>query len=180
MNDPDTPNANDTNGDADRPQIDSGNETNDSGKETKNEEPEAGKTAPASSGFFGWVSPAVRNPRLLKTWIRSVLTVAASMVLLVDSATLRTMGQAGFFASARPKRIVSVLLPPSLALSVFVLASVALLLGAPLEHLLTNGYAFSRPALAMFFVGTFGVGVLRVSMPKLALMGSFSALVESG
>ncbi|KAJ7882480.1 hypothetical protein B0H13DRAFT_2667361 [Mycena leptocephala] len=175
MNDRDTQNANDTNGDADRPQIDSGNETNDSGKETKNEEPEAGKTAPASSGFFGWVSPAVRNPRLLKTWIRCVLTVAASIVLLVDSATLRTMGQTGFFAAC----VVSVS-SASLALSVFVLASVTLLLGAPLEYLLTNGYAFSRPALAMFFVGTFGVGVLRVRMPKLALMGSFSALVESG
>jgi hypothetical protein len=92
MNDPDPKNANDTNGDADRPQIDSG-------KETKNEEPSEGKAAPSSSGFFAWVSPAVRNPRLLKTWIRCVLTVAASMVLLVDSATLRTMGQAGFFAA---------------------------------------------------------------------------------
>jgi hypothetical protein len=97
MNDPDPKNANDTNGDVDRAQIDSGNETNDSGKEPKNEEPKAGKAG--AGGFFAWVSPAVRNPRLLKTWIRCVLTVAASMVLLVDSATLRTMGQAGFFAA---------------------------------------------------------------------------------
>jgi hypothetical protein len=30
----------------------------------------------------------------------------------------------------------------------------------------------------MFFVGTFGVGVLRARMPKLALLSNFSALVE--
>jgi hypothetical protein len=96
MNDPDTKNTNDTNGDAHRAQIDSGKETNNSGKETPNEEP-LGKAG--AGGFFAWVGPAVRNPRLLKTWIRCVLTVAASMVLLVDNATLKTMGQAGFFAA---------------------------------------------------------------------------------
>ncbi|KAJ7909256.1 hypothetical protein B0H13DRAFT_2192889 [Mycena leptocephala] len=218
MNDPDAKNANDTNGDADRAQIDSGNETNDSGKEPQNGGPKAGLKAGASSGFFGWVSPAVRNPRLLKTWIRCVLTVAASMVLLVDSATLKTMGQAGFFAA-----IVSVLLPPSLALSVFVLASVTLLLGMLLgwawgaacmaaalsvqdKSLLATRLAAAQKGLvpnisptlqlqsltfhgffldarssavygAMFFVGTFGMGVLRARMPKLALMGIFGTIV---
>ncbi|KAJ7909248.1 hypothetical protein B0H13DRAFT_640491 [Mycena leptocephala] len=216
MNDPDTQNANDTNGDADRAQIDSGNGTNNSGKEPK--AGKAGLKASASSGFFAWVSPVVRNSRLLKTWIRCVLIVAASMVLLVDSATLRTMGQAGFFAA-----IVSVLLPPSLALSVFVLASVTLLLGMLLgwawgaacmaaalsvhdKSLLAARLAAAQkglvpnisPALqlqsltfhgafldarssavygAMFFVGTFGMGVLRARMPKLALMGIFGTIV---
>ncbi|KAJ7909254.1 hypothetical protein B0H13DRAFT_2493137 [Mycena leptocephala] len=142
--------ANNANSDADRPRIYSGNETNDSrketnesGKETPNEEP-LGKAG--AGGLFAWVGPALRNPRLLKTWIRCVLNLTASIVLLVDNATLKTMGQTGFFAATRAKIIVSVLLLPSLALFVFVLASVTLLLG------------------------TFGVGVLRARMPKLALL----------
>ncbi|KAF8152843.1 hypothetical protein K438DRAFT_1863917 [Mycena galopus ATCC 62051] len=76
-------------------------------------------------GLFSWVGPALRNKRMLKTWLRCVLASAAAIILLVDKATLTTMGQAGFFAA-----IVSILLPPSLALSVFLMASVTLLLGA--------------------------------------------------
>ncbi|KAJ7679684.1 hypothetical protein B0H17DRAFT_1077726 [Mycena rosella] len=79
---------------------------------------------PPTGGFFAWVVPALKKRRMLKTWVRCVLALAGAMVLLVDHATLNTMGQAGFFAA-----IVSVMLPPSLALSVFVLASITLLLG---------------------------------------------------
>ncbi|KAJ7083884.1 hypothetical protein C8R44DRAFT_862351 [Mycena epipterygia] len=82
------------------------------------------KTAAAAPGFFSWVLPAVRTRRTLKTWLRCVLALAGAMTLLVDNATLNSMGQAGFFAA-----IVAVLLPPSLALSVFVFASATLLIG---------------------------------------------------
>ncbi|KAJ7649402.1 hypothetical protein DFH06DRAFT_1331774 [Mycena polygramma] len=78
----------------------------------------------AAPGYFAWLSPALRNKRLLKTWVRCVLALAGAVVLLVDNASLRTMGQAGFFAA-----LVAVLLPPSLALSVFILASFTLLFG---------------------------------------------------
>ncbi|KAJ7660842.1 hypothetical protein DFH06DRAFT_1472122 [Mycena polygramma] len=80
--------------------------------------------AAAAPGFFAWLSPALRNKRLLKTWVRCILALAGAVVLLVDNASLRTMGQAGFFAA-----LVAVLLPPSLALSVFILASFTLLFG---------------------------------------------------
>ncbi|KAF7340394.1 hypothetical protein MVEN_01958900 [Mycena venus] len=79
---------------------------------------------PGAPGFWSWLGPAVRNKRMLKTWVRCVLASAATVVLLVDKATLTTMGQAGFFAT-----IVSVLLPPSFALSIFMLVSVILLSG---------------------------------------------------
>ncbi|KAJ6509663.1 hypothetical protein DFH09DRAFT_1100718 [Mycena vulgaris] len=87
-------------------------------------ETEKAAAVPSAPGFFAWVGPALKSRRTLKTWLRCVLTVAAAMVLLVDHATLNTMGQAGFFAA-----IVSVMLPPSLALSMFVFASVTLLFG---------------------------------------------------
>ncbi|KAJ7838594.1 hypothetical protein B0H14DRAFT_2788878 [Mycena olivaceomarginata] len=60
---------------------------------------------------------------MLKTCVRCVLVSAAAIVLLVDKASLTTMGHAGFFAA-----IVSILPPPSLALSVFVLASLTILI----------------------------------------------------
>ncbi|KAJ7864288.1 hypothetical protein B0H14DRAFT_2736611, partial [Mycena olivaceomarginata] len=60
---------------------------------------------------------------MLKTCVRCVLVSAAAIIPLVDKASLATMGQAGFFAA------VSILLSPSLALSVFVLASLTLLIG---------------------------------------------------
>lgn len=99
---------------------------------------------PGAPGFFAWAGPALRNKRMLKTWVRCVLVMAAAVVLLVDHATLQTMGcvliflewfrmvlmridcrLAGFFTM-----IVAVLLPPSLALSVFIMASMTILLGA--------------------------------------------------
>ncbi|KAK7008046.1 hypothetical protein R3P38DRAFT_3211693 [Favolaschia claudopus] len=78
----------------------------------------------AMPAFFSWLIPAIRNRRTLKTFIRCLLVSAAALVLLVDRITLINMGQAAFFAS-----IVAFLLPPSMALSVFLLASITLLLG---------------------------------------------------
>jgi hypothetical protein len=101
MNGPHAQNPNNTNALADA-QTDSGKERNDLKKETPNEEPKAGLGKAGTGVFFAWVGQAVRNPRPLKTWIRCVLSVAASMVLLVDNATLKTMGQAGFFAACVP------------------------------------------------------------------------------
>ncbi|KAJ6613973.1 hypothetical protein B0H10DRAFT_2436246 [Mycena sp. CBHHK59/15] len=80
--------------------------------------------ATADPGQFAWVLPALKTPRTLKTWLRCVLATVAAMVLLVDNASLNSMGQAGFFAA-----IISMMLPPMMALSVFALASITLLLG---------------------------------------------------
>jgi hypothetical protein len=48
--------------------------------------------APGAPGFFSWALPALQNPRMLKTCVRCVLASAAAIVLLVDKATLATMG----------------------------------------------------------------------------------------
>lgn len=61
----------------------------------------------------------------------------ACLVLLVDEATLTTMGQAGFFAA-----LVSVMLPPSLALPVWTIAATTLLVGMCL------GWAWGIAAMA--------------------------------
>ncbi|KAJ7864257.1 hypothetical protein B0H14DRAFT_2736596 [Mycena olivaceomarginata] len=60
---------------------------------------------------------------MLKPCARCVLVSAAAIVLLVDKASLAKMGQAGFFAAIVP------IPPPPLALSVFVLASLTILMG---------------------------------------------------
>ncbi|KAJ7612695.1 hypothetical protein FB45DRAFT_939576 [Roridomyces roridus] len=88
-------------------------------------------------GPFAWIKPAMKNPRTLKTLARCLLVTAATLILLVDKTTLNTMGQAGFFAA-----IVSVMLPPSLALSMFAFASFTLLMGMLL------GWAWSNAAMA--------------------------------
>jgi hypothetical protein len=61
---------------------------------------------------------------MLKTTVRSILAFAGAVVLIADTATLQNMGQAGFFGG-----IIAMLLPPSLALALFVIASGTLLLG---------------------------------------------------
>ncbi|KAJ7083898.1 hypothetical protein C8R44DRAFT_894338 [Mycena epipterygia] len=159
----------------------------------------------AAPGFFGWVLPALRTRRTLKTWLHCVLTLAGAMTLLVDNAMLNSMGQAGFFAA-----IVAVLLLPSLALSVFMLASATLLLAglrpgaaahadkawltareAAAEKSLVAGIG---PALqlrilvfksffllavygALFTLGTFVLGALRTRAPKLQLLCLFGTIV---
>ncbi|KAJ7259813.1 hypothetical protein C8J57DRAFT_1339211 [Mycena rebaudengoi] len=90
-----------------------------------------------SPGPFSWILPALKTRRTRKTWLRCVLVLAASMVLLVDSRTLNNMGQAGFFVA-----MVAVLLPPSMALSMFLLAATTLLLGMLL------GWAWGAASMA--------------------------------
>ncbi|KAJ7730484.1 hypothetical protein DFH07DRAFT_993871 [Mycena maculata] len=182
--------------------------------ETKAQEGEKAK----APGFFSWVLPALRKRRTLKTWLRCVLVTAATLVLLFDDATLATMGQAGFFAA-----IISVMLPPSLALSMFTFASIILLLGMLLgwawgaatmaaalsvqdkallaareaaaqkglvagvsptlqiAELIFHGYFLDPRSSAvygaMFFVGTFAMGVLRAQAPKLTLLSIFGTIV---
>lgn len=109
---------------------------------------QAEEAAPPSlkSSVFAWVLPALKSRRTIKTTIRCCLVTASTMVLLVDNKTLNSMGQAGFFASCVSfymsrrtwasmnwwtDRLVSVMLPPTLALSLFVFVSITLLLGEP-------------------------------------------------
>ncbi|RDB27383.1 Uncharacterized protein C57A7.05 [Hypsizygus marmoreus] len=90
-----------------------------------------------SPGFFSWVIPAFKSRRTLKTWIRCCTALAASLVLMVVNKSLVNMGQAAFFAS-----IVAVMLPPYIALSLFVLAAFTLLFGMVL------GWAWGAAAMA--------------------------------
>ncbi|KAF7330042.1 hypothetical protein MKEN_00268300 [Mycena kentingensis (nom. inval.)] len=102
----------------------------------QNRAPQAPAGGP-NAGFFGWVKPAISKRRTLKTWTRSLLVLAGTLVLLVVNPSLRSMGQAGFFAS-----IIAILLPPSFALSFFILAVLTLLVGMLL------GWAWGAAAMA--------------------------------
>ncbi|KAF5376953.1 hypothetical protein D9615_007250 [Tricholomella constricta] len=88
-------------------------------------------------GFFSWILPALKSRRTLKTWIRCCIALAATLVLMVANKTLTNMGQAAFFAA-----IVAVMLPPSIALSLFILGIVTLLLG------MLIGWAWGNAAMA--------------------------------
>ncbi|KAF9475517.1 hypothetical protein BDN70DRAFT_883627 [Pholiota conissans] len=94
-------------------------------------------TAKGDIGAFGWIKPALRSRRTVKTWIRCVVVFAATAVLMVGTKTSNTMGQAAFFSL-----IVSVMLPPSLAFSLFLVAATTLLIGMLL------GWAFGNAAMA--------------------------------
>ncbi|KAG6828854.1 hypothetical protein H0H92_006561 [Tricholoma furcatifolium] len=99
--------------------------------------PMAQAPAPKAPGPFSWVLPALKTPRIVKTWIRCCVTLAATLILMVSTKGLDNMGQAGFFAC-----IVAVMIPPSMALSLFVLAIVTLLLG------MCIGWAWGAAAMA--------------------------------
>ncbi|KAJ7247491.1 hypothetical protein C8J57DRAFT_1359112 [Mycena rebaudengoi] len=88
--------------------------------------PTTPQPSPGPPGLFSlaWVLPALRTRRTLKTTVRSILAFAGAIVLIADTATLQNMGQAGFFGG-----IIAMLLPPSLALALFVITSGTLLLG---------------------------------------------------
>ncbi|CAK5266926.1 unnamed protein product [Mycena citricolor] len=86
--------------------------------------PAASTLSSSLKPMFSWFPTAIRTPRTLKTLTRCLLVTAATIILLVDSRTLLSMGQAGFFAA-----ILSILLPPSLALSLFLLAGTTLGVG---------------------------------------------------
>ncbi|GLB36769.1 putative ER transporter, 6TM, N-terminal [Lyophyllum shimeji] len=78
----------------------------------------------APPGYFSWIVPGLKSPRNIKAWIRCCVALAASSVLMVVNKTLYNMGQAGFFAA-----LVAVMVPPSIALSLFLLGIVTLLSG---------------------------------------------------
>ncbi|KAG6910622.1 hypothetical protein DXG01_009131 [Tephrocybe rancida] len=92
---------------------------------------------PKTPGFFSWILPALKTPRTVKTWIRCCVALAATLILMVSRHTLINMGQAGFFAA-----IIAVMLPPSLALSLFIFAVITLLLG------MCVGWAWGAAAMA--------------------------------
>ncbi|KAJ7027016.1 hypothetical protein C8F04DRAFT_1123608 [Mycena alexandri] len=94
-------------------------------------------SAVAPGVMFGWVKTALRSHRIIKTLIRCLLVVAACVVLLVDKDTMNNIGQTAFFPG-----ILVMMLPPSLAISVFLIASVMLLFGMLL------GWAWGVAAMA--------------------------------
>ncbi|KAJ7159565.1 hypothetical protein C8R46DRAFT_956786 [Mycena filopes] len=99
---------------------------------------EMGANTQAGGGiFFGWVRPALRSHRMLKTWIRCLLVTAATVVFLVETDTMNSMGQTAFFPG-----LLVMMLPPSLAISVFLIAGVLILFGMLL------GWAWGVAAMA--------------------------------
>ncbi|KAG6826906.1 hypothetical protein H0H93_016017, partial [Arthromyces matolae] len=79
----------------------------------------------------------LKTPRTIKTWIRCCVALAAALILMVTRRSLNNMGQAGFFVA-----IVACMLPPTLALSLFILAAITLLLG------MCVGWAWGAAAMA--------------------------------
>ncbi|KAF8638679.1 hypothetical protein AX17_002024 [Amanita inopinata Kibby_2008] len=88
-------------------------------------------------GFLEWLRPALKSRRMMKTWIRCCVALAAVMILLVDNSTLRSTGQVAFLAA-----IVGIMLPPSMALSMYLLAASTLLFG------MLVGWAWGCAAMA--------------------------------
>ncbi|KAL4265718.1 ER transporter 6TM N-terminal domain-containing protein [Pleurotus pulmonarius] len=84
-----------------------------------------------------WLLLALKSRRKWKTFIRCTLVLVATLVLLVDDATLQSMGQAGFFAA-----ILAIMLPPSMPLTLFILANMTLVIGMLL------GWACGAAAMA--------------------------------
>ncbi|PPR08260.1 hypothetical protein CVT24_001172 [Panaeolus cyanescens] len=75
--------------------------------------------------------------RVYKTWIRCTVVFGVSMILLVARIPSEFMGQAAFFAA-----ILAIMLPPSFAISVFIMANMTLLVGMLL------GWAWGSAAMA--------------------------------
>ncbi|KAF9560292.1 hypothetical protein CPC08DRAFT_708223 [Agrocybe pediades] len=97
-------------------------------------------TQPKKSGINGllpWLKPALQSRRTIKTWLRCCIALAVALILMVATKPSNTMGQAAFFCV-----IVAVMLPPTMALSVFIMAATTLLLGMLL------GWAWGSAAMA--------------------------------
>ncbi|PPQ95766.1 hypothetical protein CVT26_015853 [Gymnopilus dilepis] len=84
-----------------------------------------------------WLKAALHSRRTIKTWIRCCVALASVLILMVSRKPSQTMGQAAFFCV-----IVSVMMPPTFALSVFIMAITTLLLGMLL------GWAWGNAAMA--------------------------------
>ncbi|KAF8798312.1 hypothetical protein BYT27DRAFT_7177807 [Phlegmacium glaucopus] len=85
----------------------------------------------------GWVADAIRSPRTIKTWLRVCVVLVVVLVLLVDNETSNTQGHAAFFSV-----IVALMLPPTFALSIFVMAVLTLFFG------ILVGWAWGSAAMA--------------------------------
>ncbi|KZO91011.1 hypothetical protein CALVIDRAFT_506209 [Calocera viscosa TUFC12733] len=153
-----------------------------------------------------------------KTYFRCIVVFIVMMVLLVDDVTLRAMGQAGFFGL-----IISLMLPPNMAVALFFIAAAMLVVGMLLgwawgcaamaaslaarsQTLLASEYTtaesqllpglspdtqfqafvfqglFLDPAASavfgvFFFIGTFGLALVRAYAPRLTLVAVFGSIV---
>ncbi|KZT59231.1 hypothetical protein CALCODRAFT_450301 [Calocera cornea HHB12733] len=84
-----------------------------------------------------WLALALRTRRTWKTFIRCIVVFVVMMTLLVDQVTLQTLGQAAFFGA-----IVSLMLTPNMAVSLFMIAAIMLVVGMCL------GWAWGCAAMA--------------------------------
>ncbi|KAJ7715902.1 hypothetical protein B0H16DRAFT_1701559, partial [Mycena metata] len=101
---------------------------------------EKGQVDNANEGEGSGEDADVKPPKAEEepaTWIRCLLVVAATLVLLVDTDSLNNMGQTAFFPG-----ILVMMLPPSLAISVFFIAAVMVLFG------MLVGWAWGAAAMA--------------------------------
>ncbi|KAH8835968.1 hypothetical protein DL96DRAFT_1576232 [Flagelloscypha sp. PMI_526] len=74
---------------------------------------------------------------MMKNWARSIVVLLAVMILMVNPKTLHVQGNSAFFSV-----LVAFMLPPSVALSFFIFASLLLIFGMLL------GWAFGAAAMA--------------------------------
>ncbi|KAF8907694.1 hypothetical protein CPB84DRAFT_1768565 [Gymnopilus junonius] len=107
---------------------------------SENDKMESTTPAKESKGGGGlplWLKSTFRSRRTIKTWIRCCVALTGALILMVAREPSQTMGQAAFFCV-----IVSVMLPPTFALSVFIMAVTVLLFGMLL------GWAWGNAAMA--------------------------------
>ncbi|WVQ85239.1 hypothetical protein IAT38_007404 [Cryptococcus sp. DSM 104549] len=84
-----------------------------------------------------WFTRALNDRRQWKNWVRCMISTFACMVLMLAQPSLNALGAAAFFCP-----LVSQMLPPYLALSIYVFAMITLIIG------LLFGWAWGNAAMA--------------------------------
>ncbi|KAF9031494.1 hypothetical protein BDZ89DRAFT_1063889 [Hymenopellis radicata] len=74
--------------------------------------------------WHGRLQAIFKNKRQVKTWLRCCVSLAVSLIFLVATDTDNLLGQAAFFTG-----ILAVMLPPSFAISLFIMAASTLIVG---------------------------------------------------
>lgn len=104
-------------------------------KETREESPSKGETG--STRLPDWIRKGLTERRNLQTLVRCWAITWAAFLLVIIGPSLRALGQAAFFAA-----IVTLMVPASMPLALFLLAIFMIVLGA------CFGWAWACAALA--------------------------------
>ncbi|KAH8835963.1 hypothetical protein DL96DRAFT_1576215 [Flagelloscypha sp. PMI_526] len=173
------------------------------GKEAQAEaqKPPPKKPSLTSRILPSWLVPALKNRRMLKTWARCIVVLLAVMILMVNPKTLNVQGNSAFFSV-----IVAFMLPPSMALSLYIFVCFILLFGMMLgwawgvaamaagnavrnqsflamknQEIRSIAYLSISSTSAVYgvflFLGTFFFAFLRTRNPALTIMTIFATIV---